>query len=348
MGDVVCSEVASVSDVELKAAEASLASSPQSRAGDGEESEAPAGGLLLLQCALTRQEKRLERIKGEFGVDIDRGASQVLKLNGTTTRKEVLGEIQRIFEGEDDQVRRDKLARFGLELWSRAYNQMLAWKDDLHLLTFDESVGWVEPGDGKQAADPSEADEHRKMAQSFGLVEPPLKMRHRLRALWRKDGTVFKERDEGYGDGSLRVDGTTLRDAELLTPSATRQIRSSERSAVISGNPADRGATMRDLALHIQDMAYQPEPHAIRRKKTWRRALVLGAVALILFVTAVLEIRYDPGSSFGFCVVVGAALLSLASSLPWGDAHDLWRLQPRQLSGALDIREDPQAGGSAQ
>ena len=350
--------VGAVSDAELR--DAALLVGCEGFPVEGEvEPEVQVSGRLLLQCALTRQKERLEKLQLEFDVSVDGGAYEVLAVNGSTVRKDVLDGIREASLAglretsaeEPSQEQRDRWGRLGLDLWSRAYNQVLAWKDGLHLLTFDESATRHDlEGMGKDA-DPEEAEAcraqvkaYREAATSFGLIAPPLKMRHRVCMLWRKASKLRWKRGSVSDVGSLRVDGTMLRDAELMSSDAARQIRNLGRGGVISAAPEDRAVAMRDLTVQLQDMTYRPKTHASRRRKTRWRLAGLGVVALILSVIAVMEITYDFNSSVGLVIVACVVLLSFVSAFPWGDARDLWNLHPRRLSGALDIYEDPQAG----
>ena len=272
-------------------------------------------GAIDMAPALASQEAALAEACGK---DLEPAPLAAFVLDQeTTVRKEMLSALEARREAHPETT--DDEMRLASTLWSKAYYQAIAWREDALLLTFNT-------GDSASAQD-ARLDTLRR----FGLALPT---RSWLRSwLDRRAGTP-------QGRRPMLVEGEILDHMRVIDPGAFRQLSRTVRPVVSSLVERRDPHDMYDLALACREAVHTPPSHRQTRTVTVIRIVTITTLAVLIAGLSVVGDALELSVSQRWMVVVGSAILGVLASLPYDDIAEQFRLRPASMTAMLNLRAD--------
>ncbi len=273
-------------------------------------------GAMDMAPALTAQRRRLREACSS---DLEPAPLATRLLDEeSTVRKDAVAVLDRW--RVDHEATEDLELRMGLRLWTDAYYQAIARKDDCMLVTFnDAGLAPDQPAD--------EQGERLELARSFGLAQAP-------RTWWQRMGERCRLVDRS--GRSLRVDGEIVEHLRVIDPGTYRQLSRSARPVVASLVADDRSA-MYDLALACRSAVALAPSHRRARLATRVRVVTLTLLAVLIAALTLVGDLGRRGSGLAVVLVV----LGLLASLPWDDIRQHRELRRASMTATLDLRRAP-------
>lgn len=216
----------------------------------------------------------------------------------------------------------DRELRLALRLWTRAYYQAIAVKNDCMLVSFnDAGIAPDKPID--------EQDESFQLARQFGLALP-------RRSRWRRWRDSWSSHVEP--GRPVRVDGEILDHLTIIDPGTYRQLSLSARPVVSSLVEKRDPSAMYDLALACRHAVAVPPSHRRTRLVTAFRIVTMTLLATTIAALTMLDEFWHLSFSQRLAVVGGAALLGVVASLPYDDIVEHFNLRRAAMTATLDLR----------